>query len=116
MSADRSIYPADAAERLRHLAGQLYRPSNGSEGDYFESRWCAECRRRGGEGDACRIILAAMAFSPRDAEYPPEWIYGEDGQPQCSAFQDKHAPRPAYRCKTTVDLFAASPSLTSKEG
>lgn len=114
MSA-RAIYPTDAAERLRTQAGKPYRPSNGSEGDYFMAAWCAGCRRRGGEANACRILVMSMGLGITDPEYPREWAYGSDGQPECAAFQDKHAPRPVLRCKATADLFPDPVNPPAKE-
>lgn len=101
--SERSILHDDHAEALKAHAGEPYRPSNGMEGELFESAWCSGCRR-GGERAACQIHIMAMAYNVENPAYPREWIYGSDGQPSCAAFSDKHAPRPAYRCKKTLDL------------
>lgn len=91
--------------------GQPYRPSNGTEGEFFHERWCADCKRDAAFqqdpdfGDSCPLICNAMAFNIGHPEYPTEWIYGEDGQPECKAFEDKHAADGSYRCETTPDLF-----------
>ena len=100
----RGILHDHHAEAMQRNAGTAYRPSNGTEGAFFEGAWCAGCRR-GGEHAACRIHMMALAHDIEDPGYPREWIYGSDGQPCCTAFSDKHAPRPAYRCKATPDLL-----------
>lgn len=75
----------DAAEGI-----EAYRPSNGTEGEMFMSRWCARCAKDNlnpdtGEG-GCEIIANAFAFDIADAEYPREWRY-VDGEPVCAAFE-----------------------------
>lgn len=80
-----------------------YRPSNGTEGHLFEADWCDKCRR-GGAGQACSIHIRVMAYRIDEPEYPKEWTRDDDG-PKCTAFSDKHAPRPAYRCKATPDFL-----------
>lgn len=67
-----------------------YRPSCGSEGADFMSRWCDRCERdrafREDDGDSCPIAAATMIYERRDPAYPPEWR--EDGPqgPRCTAF------------------------------
>ena len=69
---------------------RLYRPSNGSEGEWFMSRWCDRCVKDS-EAKPCRILGRTMAFDTRDKEYPGEWI--EDGNgPKCTAFSDHVKP------------------------
>lgn len=90
---DRGIYPDDLAERLKEQAGEKYRPSNGTEGRIFMSRWCNDCvkdsayRADPSSGEGCPIIAAALTVSKEDENYPVEWQYGEDGQPRCTAFE-----------------------------
>lgn len=70
---------------------ELYRPSNGTEGEGFMSRWCGRCerdaafRRDPDRHDGCRIAADAMAYDVTDPEYPREWIRTESG-PRCTAF------------------------------
>lgn len=90
--------------------GSKYRPSNGTEGDCFMSAWCANCHRFSGEYEGfdekeCEIVLRAYAFDIDDDEYPDEWIYGENGEPICKAFEDICKEPKPYRCKDTPDMF-----------
>lgn len=69
-----------------------YRPSNGSEGDWFCSTYCYNCIRGKYEhtGDTrdnpCDIISSSMCFDTKDDEYPKEWIYNESNEPTCTSF------------------------------
>ena len=38
-------------------------------------------------------------------DYPKEWIYGANGDPKCTAFDDINEPKKIPRCKNTKDLF-----------
>ena len=70
--------------------GQKYRPANGSEGDYFMSKWCDRCSKDDMENNVmCPIIGQTMAFDVDEPGYPKEWQYGEDGKPLCTAFEAK---------------------------
>lgn len=104
--ADRPIFPDGLAERLKARAGEPYRPSNGTEGDIFQARWCAGCRhRQTRDGNGCLIELSAWAYDLGEEGYPSEWQYGANGQPRCTAFEDRHRPARTPRCKATDDLF-----------
>lgn len=70
-------------------------PSNGAEGEYFHSIWCANCVK----ATSCQIDLKAMC-----GEQPKQWRYDDDGVPECTSFSDERKPR-KYRCKQTNDLF-----------
>lgn len=62
-----------------------YRPSNGSEGEWFMSQWCERCIKDS-PNQPCSIIGRAMGMDLDDAGYPAEWI--EDGHgPRCTAFE-----------------------------
>lgn len=67
-----------------------YRPSNGSEGDSFMSDYCYQCIHDNPDYNAssprCEIMTATMCYDVNDPEYPPEWIYGDDGKPTCTKF------------------------------
>ncbi|MGU3475709.1 hypothetical protein [Methylobacterium sp. D48H] len=105
--ADRRIYPEAAAERLKKHAGQPYRPSNGSEGEYFAAVWCSGCSRRHGfAGQGCMIFVASMAHGINEPGYPEEWQYGADGQPGCTGFRDATVRARVARCGWTADLFS----------
>lgn len=86
----RHMYPPEqAAQFFAPSAGQPYRPSSGTEGEMFEAVWCDGCAIRG----ICKIPIKAMAFDKGEPGYPKAWVYGEDGQPKCTAFRDASAPR-----------------------
>jgi len=81
-----------------------YYPSNATEGDAFERRWCAHCLRENpvaaedelGDYEAGCPILVAAAVSQ-----PAEWTI-RDGEPWCSAFvEDKANPA---RCLFTKEM------------
>jgi len=81
------IYADEDAEFYKPAAGQLYRPSNGTEGGFFFDVWCENCTKDI-HGD-CPIYARTLAFNTKDAEYPREWIISDEGQPSCTAFEDK---------------------------
>jgi len=73
--------------------GLLYRPSNGTEGEWFYGAFCAHCIRESASrtenadpGDGCDILAATYAFGISDPNYPREWRY-VDGKPVCTAFR-----------------------------
>lgn len=92
MSEDRGIYMDGHAERLKEHAGEKYRPSNGEEGELFMSRHCLTCLKdkdyREHDGDSCPIVAATFCHDVDDPLYPAEWIYGNDGQPTCTAYEE----------------------------
>lgn len=66
-----------------------YRPSNGSEGDWFIESHCMKCRNcdPDPEGEKqCDILLRSVSYSVGDPEYPTEWVY-KDGKPTCTAWE-----------------------------
>lgn len=88
---------------------ELYLPSNGSEGDGFMESWCAHCARDKpwsegkdfdlcDESEVCRI-LGDSFLGPVD-----EWVYGDDGTPQCTAFVRAGDSIPAVDT-LTMDMF-----------
>ena len=92
------IFPAEDALKFHApCAGKPYRPSNGTEGEIFHAASCARCTKweRGldpdGWDDGCLIEARAMLYDIDDAVYPKEWVYGPDGQPTCTAFDERQA-------------------------
>jgi hypothetical protein len=87
MSTARVMYPADLAEHM--TPGKPYRPSNGSEGDAFYSRWCEDCQRdaefRATQTNGCPIWANALAYNASDPKYPQELTHDANGQPCCTA-------------------------------
>lgn len=67
---------------------ELYRPSNGTEGDCFMSAFCERCANDS-EDDPCEIIGRTMALDVDELGYPTEWIRDVGpwpGNPRCTAF------------------------------
>jgi len=69
---------------------ERYRPSNGTEGEAFEARFCDRCaeeeRLRAGGDASCMIHMATYAFDVDHECYPAEWIVDHAG-PRCTAFR-----------------------------
>ena len=71
-----------------------YRPSNGTEGEYFMEEHCYQClherwihrQKEDRDEDKCAIITDAMCYDLKDPEYPSEWTYDAKGQPTCTKF------------------------------
>lgn len=69
-----------------------YRPSNGTEGEYFMEAHCHQCIHERwihhpdttGDDGKCQIINLTMGYGVNDPEYPSEWIYDAKGQPTCT--------------------------------
>lgn len=68
-----------------------YCPSNGSEGEWFMSKWCARCVKDTAS-KPCAIIGRTMSLDVTDKGYPREWVEDDRG-PRCTAFSD-HRPEP----------------------
>ena len=86
MSKDRGLYTDEHAKlNMANSIGKPYRPSNWSEGEMFFEAYCEDCKR----GGSCEIAGATMCFDIGEKGYPKEWIYGDDGQPTCLAFEEK---------------------------
>lgn len=79
-----------------------YRPSNGTEGEIFMSRFCARCKRDAkfqetqDAEDGCPILADSFFYGIDDPKYPKEWIIDPDappmwanqrGAPRCTAFE-----------------------------
>lgn len=77
----RHFLTASHAALLVDRAGKPYRPSNGTEGDYFEAAWCSDCAKQ--VEDACPIFMAMLFYRADEPEYPSEVKYGSDGHPVC---------------------------------
>jgi hypothetical protein len=100
---------------LAHEPGEPFKPCNGTAGEYFWSMWCEECERdkvMSGQAtveDADRdpgLYCEILNRSFRD-EPLPEWVYGDDGQPKCTAFVPL-GERIVERDDKTIDMFAES--------
>lgn len=65
-----------------------YRPSNGSEGEWFTDKFCMNCINCDPNPSGpkqCEILFRSLFYDIGDEKYPTEWIYGEDGKPTCTA-------------------------------
>ena len=67
------------------MVGKPWRPSNGFEGEIFTGCVCASCKKCPADEPGCDIALNTLIYDIGDAEYPKEWVYGDDGRPQCEA-------------------------------
>ena len=70
-----------------------YMPSNSSEGDVFDARWCDRCQcdaayRVDGLASGCSILIEALC-----CEQPAEWVL-RNGTPTCTAFVAKEGAKP----------------------
>ena len=70
---------AEACEKPR----EPFRPSNGTHGEIFEAAFCERCTK----DSNCMIRFLTRCHQETDPEYPKEWVYGDDGQPTCTAFE-----------------------------
>lgn len=67
-----------------------YRPSNGTEGMWFDDKFCANCIHQNPNPDLkpqCMIVCNAMCYYTNEPEYPKEWIYDANNQPTCTKFK-----------------------------
>lgn len=87
--------------------GRPYMPANGTEGEIFQSGWCAHCTRDtefcrqfeetgNPHVDGCEILAASMA-----GDQPKEWFY-RGGRPICTAYTED--PACPARCIFTLEL------------
>lgn len=86
-----------------------YRPSNGTEGEFFQEAWCYRCARDT-EARPCSILTRTMAFNIEENGYPKEWIRDVGpwpGNPRCTAFREPRArPRSSrVRDKRQISLI-----------
>lgn len=77
-----------------------YRPSNGSEGMWFEDQFCEICAKMGKDGNPphCMIWGSMMVDEQRD-----EWCY-IDKKPTCTAFQTHEQSAQEKKIKQHEDL------------
>lgn len=91
-----------------HPLDEKYHPSNGTEGDIFMNKWCANCKNHSfdlDDGfDPCEILGRNLFLRFDDPDYPSEWIVCEEG-PTCTAFIDAKSDGLPMRCDKTIDLF-----------
>lgn len=79
---------------------EKYRPSNGSEGEWFMSEFCCKCAAY----NICKIWPATMAYNIDDPKYPSQWVEDDEGV-TCTSFVDKKSvERKPYHCNKTMEL------------
>ena len=68
----------------------LYRPSSGSEGVWFEDKFCSKCTKQpiNSNDGGCNILLHMMCYDTDEAEYPQE-VQLIGGIPTCLAFDSR---------------------------
>lgn len=69
-----------------------YRPSNGSEGCWFEEKFCDKCSKETwnpetDKGLKCPILDGMILYDVDHNKYPVELIYDENNAPTCTAFE-----------------------------
>lgn len=67
-----------------------YRPSNGTEGSYFESSHCLQCINSNPNPNGkkqCEIWHDVHEFDISNENYPKEWIYDQSNKPTCTAWK-----------------------------
>lgn len=81
----------------KEAAGQPYRPSNGTEGDIFQSYFCDKCRKWPINPDAktqCGIFLKMLIKNVGEKGYPKQIRYAPDGSgPECTSFRQRGMTR-----------------------
>ena len=83
---------------------EKYRPSNGTEGECFQSKWCNNCIHDDFKAEKfCSILGDTLAYDIDDPKYPKEWISDEKG-PRCTNFAET-LDAEKYHCPGTLDLF-----------
>ena len=92
---NRDLFLAEDAEKFfASKTREPYRPSNGTEGEMFMERWCADCARDHAHredpdaANGCEIIVMAMCHNITDPDYPKAWVWNEKGQPICTEFEE----------------------------
>lgn len=66
-----------------------YCPSNGSEGDWFESEFCMQCINTNPDPTKrpqCQIWCAAVCHTVNEPGFPKEWTYDSNNKPTCTAW------------------------------
>ena len=73
---------------MPQCVGKLFRPSNGTEGEMFMEQYCYSCiHDKYPDEPYCDIIADTYNYSLSHPMYPKEWVFGEDGYPECTKFE-----------------------------
>ena len=101
------------------LPGRQWMPSNGTEGEAFQARWCCRCARDkvmngevhqdvADERDYCSILMASYTTNEGPVEWreihvgPGSW----DCRYECTGFINQGDPIPPPRDENTPDMFS----------
>lgn len=95
------------------LKAEKFRPSNGTEGDSFTAKFCANCGcdvvmngkktiDEALDGELCPILGETMMYTVESGDYPEAWIEDEEGA-RCTAFSPMLGT--AVRDEMTRDMF-----------
>ena len=85
-------YPRISFPDIDFKDGELYRPSNGTEGELFQEGWCYHCKRDAAfqadpdSADGCPILAASYA-----GDKVPQWVF-RGKTPTCTEFEDEAIP------------------------
>ena len=111
------------------MKGKPYRPSNGTEGDYFIDEFCMNCINCNPDPDGekqCDILRDTFVFDISDEGYPKQWVYDDNEKPSCTDWikwdwgndgdpddpENPKAPSPPPD-PNQVDLFPLYPDETN---
>lgn len=83
---------------------KIYRPSNGTEGVWFESQWCENCIKNPISPDAkqCNVLCKELCNIPTG-----KWVYKQQA-PTCTAFKSRtehNKRRKPKQDKNQLELF-----------
>lgn len=71
------------------MENKKYRPSNGTEGGWFEDKFCMNCINTNPDPTKrpqCDIWCAAVCWDIKDERYPKQWTYDADNKPTCTSW------------------------------
>lgn len=66
-----------------------YCPSNGTEGSWFEDKFCMNCIHTNPDPckkPQCEIWCRALCWNVTDEHFPKEWIYDDNDKPTCTSW------------------------------
>ena len=72
------------------LAGQLFRPSNGTEGMIWMEEFCYCCihekwsHTQDNNDQKCDIMSRSILYEKKEEGYPTEWVFDPEGWPVCT--------------------------------
>lgn len=114
---------------VRGIPGKPYRPSCGTEGEWFTAKFCVTCERdraaweREEYDKGCPILAMSYVFCPDDPNYPQQWVFDTEGRPVCTAYKaasDAQDSEPALdihpRQGTLQGVFNAIACFLFKKG